>query len=345
MKIAMYPTMPAAVKRYRFERARTHMDSEAEFFDIAKCYNTGNMMYDIKTFLRQHGAEWDVIWTNNYSPEGQALVEVLMDNGAKLVADVDDWFEEVPAGNLVVDQWQGKRKRWYEGLLNMADSVTCSTKKLHDRYGGTMCMNFIDPKEWDGPRRPESDYTLIACCSGVGRAGDYALAEKALKRALEIDTVKVIFVGYMPQWATSYPTGKVVWSRWSPIDTYPKILNYIAPDIMISPMEHCAFNEAKSNLKWIESGAIKACFLGEDWGEYRRTVKDGITGVLADGHDDWGEKLEWLCLDHKKRREIALAGHEEVMKNWTWDAVGDAWRKGVLISGKVSSEARDQLCA
>jgi len=148
-----------------------------------------------------------------------------------------------------------------------------------------------------------------------------------------LPNVKALVVGIVPKGALEYPVGKVVYSRWIPVDKYGKVLNYYSPDIIVSPMLHNDFNLAKSNLKWLESGAVGACFMGERWGEYQRTVLDGVTGALADGESDRTEKLLWLCTEHDARKEIAAEGAKEIAQNWTWDAVKDAWVQGVLGDG------------
>ena len=108
------------------------------------------------------------------------------------------------------------------------------------------------------------------------------------------------------------------------------MLRWINPDIILSPMEKNDFNLAKSNLKWLESGAVGACFVGERWGEYERTVEDGVTGVLASGREEWAEKLLWLASSPQDRRIIGKNGSKMVQSHWTWPAVEKDWRAAIL---------------
>ena len=61
-----------------------------------------------------------------------------------------------------------------------------------------------------------------------------------------------------------------------------------------------------------------AAFLGEDFGEYQRTVEHGVTGLLADGDTAWRAHLEELCSDPKLRTDLIAASRKEVMANWVW---------------------------
>ena len=195
-----------------------------------------------------------------------------------------------------------------------------------------MAPNFVVPEEWDfAPRTTvKADECVILCSGSPSRAGDFLALEKPFRDALELPNVKMVFMGWFPEWALDYPAGKVVWCRWVPIDKYARVMRWIAPDIMVSPMEHNVFNVAKSNLKWLEAAMVGACFVGARWGEYSRTVKDGETGILADGLSEWRDVLTGLALDAVKRQEVAEAGRREVLCRWTWEHVGPQWRKAVL---------------
>lgn len=337
-KILIAPGSSEAVSKYRHYQPVKSMGLEYDESPFPQDFDdVPNMsVHNSMKWLGNKGKEYSLAHTSCYGNRfGSILTAAREAFGLEIVADVDDHFEEVPLGNLGHAAWYGERRRKYRTLLEEADRVTCSTPFLADRFGGVMCPNYVDFSEYAGPRRKKkaSNEVVICCPGGQGRAGDYAEIRESLKAALELPNVKVLFVGSFPEWAGEYPVGKVVWSTWLPIDLYPKMLNYLSPDIIVSPMLHNDFNLAKSNLKWLESGAVGACFVGEQWGEYQRTVLNGVTGVLADGESDWTEKLLWLCTEHEKRQEIAAEGAKEIAKNWTWEAVKDPWIQGVLGDG------------
>ena len=332
-----------AVREYRIARPARHLGIPHEIADLGKHTRAEDAKNAWHKWFVKNGTDFSLVWTNDYRNEWAAAGDAIREmNGAPIIADVDDHFRDVHTGNQARAAWFGKRKRMYNKLLEEADTVLCSTPWLADHYGGQIAPNFIDSEDWSGPRRAKKrqDEVVICCPAGVGRVGDYAELREPLKRALELPHVKILFVGVMPSWSLGYPVGKVVYSRWIPMEKYGKVLNYYAPDIIVSPMLHNDFNLAKSNLKYLESGAVQAAFMGERWGEYERTVKDNKTGVLASGEDEWTAKLLDLCTNHDKRTNIANAGAKDVAENWTWSAVKSAWEQGVLgdvaITGKLA---------
>ena len=282
-------------------------------------------------FFAARGAEWDLLITNDHTPNGQVLIEHLKDQGTRIVVDVDDHVDGLAPGNVAIDFWHPDRSKWYHEIIEMADSVTVSTPWLKEQYGGTYCPNFIVPEDWQQPpRHKRDDSVLILCAAALGRIGDYNTIEKPLRAALALPNVKVMFVAYMPEWALAYPPGKVIHSRWWSRELFPQFLRWLAPDIVVSPLEHNDFNRAKSNIKWLESAMCGATFVGERWGELLRTVNEGETGVLAESEAEWTSSLIALCQDPTRRRVLAHNARHDVRDGWMWPAVSKLWQEGIL---------------
>lgn len=286
----------------------------------------------IARWFEREGLDWDLLWTSNYAPDAQAIQQVIRSLDRPVVFELDDWFEGVPTGNAAIRHWWGQKRAWLKECLEAADRVVASTPMLADKYGGLVAPNFVDPGEWDWPHRSSkrTDECVILCNGGMGRDGDYLAKEGALRAALELPHVKVVFMNSFPEWALEYPAGKVVWVSFVPYEQYNRMVRWIAPDILMSPLEHNDFNLAKSNLKWLEAAMAGACFVGERWGEYERTVVDGVSGVLACGDEEWAGVLRELALDPDRRAAIAAEGRRVVESQWTWKAVEPMWRAAVL---------------
>jgi len=328
MSLLTIPHGSPAVRWYRYWNASKYIEHST--FDKYK--GDGALQDRFVPWLAENGLDWDIVWGGDYTDEMQAFLAAFRERDAQIVVDVDDHFEEVPPGNMSAPAWFGPKKRLYRELLLNADRVSASTPFLADKYNGIVTPNFIEPTDWEWPARPtkSDDECVILVACGTGRAGDYMERAKELEATLELPHVKFVFMGAFHQWALKYEPGRVVWCRWTPIEEYTRMLRWIAPDIIVSPMQHNNFNLAKSNLKWLEAGAVGAAFVGERWGEYDRTVDDGVTGVLAEGADEWRERLLALCQDADLRRRVAEAGQRAVYSGWTWPAVERSWRRAVL---------------
>ena len=339
------PGFSPAVRWYRFRNAAERMGvTEIDLYDDGK-FTRKNWAEDLAGYFAENGLSWDLVWTNLYTEPMQGILDALREYGAKVVVDVDDLFTAVPKGNLAHSHWHGRGRQQYTQLIKEADRVVTSTPYLADVHGAEVAYNFIEPSQWDFEARVKSDpdEVVILFSGGTGRAGDYMATAKPIKAAMDLPNTKMVFMGAFPEWALRYPAGKAIWCRWVPIELYPKMLRWIDPDIMVSPLEHNEFNLAKSNLKWLEAGAVGSAFVGERWGEYERTVEDGVTGVLAEGGQEWTDKLVWLCTNEAERAKIAKAGQAEVLRNWTWDKVGPLWERAVL--GKVAAETEFERVA
>ena len=180
MKGVILPWGGQAVRQYRFKHARDRMGLEAPMYEGSE--------YGSETagFFVEHGLDFDFVWTNAWADAATAYREILRDRGAKVIAEVDDLFEEVPVGNQVHKFWRGENKLRYKKLLTEADVRVASTPFLAERFGARYAPNFIEPKKWDFNfrHRKNPEECILLCPAGNGRAGDYFEIEEPLKRFL-----------------------------------------------------------------------------------------------------------------------------------------------------------------
>ncbi|MGC4431135.1 glycosyltransferase, partial [Streptococcus suis] len=87
-------------------------------------------------------------------------------------------------------------------------------------------------------------------------------------------------------------------------------------DINLAPLVTTTFNEAKSEIKWIEAAAVKVVTVASNLGAFEEMIQDGVTGVLADDNE-WESKLERLILEQDLRAQIAENAFEFVMNHCT----------------------------
>jgi glycosyltransferase involved in cell wall biosynthesis len=89
-------------------------------------------------------------------------------------------------------------------------------------------------------------------------------------------------------------------------------------DMNIAPLEHSIFNEAKSEIKWLEAALVKVPTVASRIGAFARMIDDGRTGILVeDNEGSWFGAMERLVRDEKERREIGEAAYDYVMANRT----------------------------
>ncbi|WP_419248027.1 rhamnan synthesis F family protein [Streptococcus equinus] len=105
----------------------------------------------------------------------------------------------------------------------------------------------------------------------------------------------------------------------------PKLISSI--DINLAPLVQSTFNEAKSEIKWLEAAAVKVPTVASKIGSFEDMIEDGIDGVLA-SETEWKEKLERLIVDKDFRIQIAENAYQSVMTNSTTSAIKKNFLEG-----------------
>ncbi|MGH2276166.1 rhamnan synthesis F family protein [Streptococcus uberis] len=98
----------------------------------------------------------------------------------------------------------------------------------------------------------------------------------------------------------------------------PKLISSI--DINLVPLVTSTFNQAKSEIKWLEAAAVKVPTVASKIGAFKDVIKDGFDGVLADD-SEWEEKLRQLIENKNFRVQIAENAYQVVMTKSTTETI------------------------
>lgn len=115
--------------------------------------------------------------------------------------------------------------------------------------------------------------------------------------------------------------------RWTlPLTQYGKHYDYC--DVCLAPIDSIdvhttdkgqiikqlnLFNEVKSELKIIEAGMKKKCLIAQDFGIYKKLLKNGETGILiSDNKDGWYKAMRKVIQEPEYREMLANNLHEYV---------------------------------
>ncbi len=89
-------------------------------------------------------------------------------------------------------------------------------------------------------------------------------------------------------------------------------------DINIAPLEiGNPFCESKSELKFFEAGIVKVPTLAAATQTFKEAIEDGVDGFVANGTQEWFEKLEKLVLDKDLRKSMGKKAHEKALERYT----------------------------
>lgn len=90
-----------------------------------------------------------------------------------------------------------------------------------------------------------------------------------------------------------------------PFADWKKLPEHIAStDINLAPLRQTVFNEAKSEIKWIEAALVKVPTIASNVGAFAEMIKHGVTGLLCHTQEEWEHSLEQLILDEALRKKI-----------------------------------------
>ena len=107
--------------------------------------------------------------------------------------------------------------------------------------------------------------------------------------------------------------------------TYPKYLQLMAAcDIAIAPLETTLFNDAKSNIKYIEASMVNLPSVCSSRAEFAGIIEHGQNGMLANDNIAWFAALEALIVDKERRERMAGLAKAAVLRRYSPDNVAES---------------------
>ncbi len=108
-----------------------------------------------------------------------------------------------------------------------------------------------------------------------------------------------------------------------PFCNYTEYLAYLAEcDISIAPLENFIFNDAKSNIKYLEASITKLASVCSPRAAFADAIEQGKTAFLADSKQQWLDAFDALIQDEQLRHNMAAAAYESVTQRYAPAAVG-----------------------
>ena len=309
-----------------------------------------------KGYVFDHGrhAEMKQLAAEGY-PMGLYQVWVLprladIGDGAavKLVKDLQK------AGNVVVwetddDYTEKTRKVLKQGVDAMVvacacDAITVSTPKLaelmsefHDKvYTLPNCVNLNHWMPFKDSRQVEG--LTIGIGGTPTHYEDWLVLLKPLQQLLaEFDNVKLVVMGYKPDYFDLLPAGRVVYFDPVAYIHYPGVVRQV--DIGLAPLELTEFNLCKSAIKVLEywssyrtypaGGLGGAAAVASKMPIYEAVVEDGYNGLLVDHSDEqaWYNAIRKLIVEPNLRRRLGIRGFRYVRNHRNIKSRAVEWRK------------------
>ena len=100
------------------------------------------------------------------------------------------------------------------------------------------------------------------------------------------------------------------------VTLFNKVLRYVSPDIIISPVQTNDFNRSKSGLKFLEAALAGAAFLCTDYPTYEIAPKGSCLKV-DNTPTQWKESLSALIEDPDLRAQLVDKARDYVLDSCT----------------------------
>jgi GT2 family glycosyltransferase len=294
---------------------------------LAQCCETMRLMFPPETgrvapdsVILQRQLEWHQI----------AFIEQLRDVSPALrVFELDDLITNLPAKSVhraAIAPDVGERLK---RALAMCDRLVVNTAPLARAYG-KLCRetvvlpNRLEKARWLGltaQRRPGGK-PRVGWAGAVGHTGDLALIAPVVEAtAREVDW---IFFGMCPDNMRRFVAE---FHTWAPLREYAAKLASLDLDLAVAPLEHNAFNEAKSNLRLLECGILGYPVLCTDILPYQGDLP---VARVANRQGAWIKAIREMVADREACREAGVALRRAVLDEWMLEDHLDEWRKAWL---------------
>lgn len=230
----------------------------------------------------------------------------------------------------------------YQSLLSSVDHIISSTRVLGEqmrRYNkGELFIikNCLDQQLLKfATNHPVSKLsnTTVTIVYGSGTSthdNDFLEASNALIKLLEKHSnVKLYIHGTLnlPESFEKLSTQVIKVPFTDTHSYYSSLSNY---DINIAPLEKSIFNDAKSNIKYLEASIFKIPTVASNAAEFKDVIINGENGLLADNDEQWLQSLEKLVLDKELRNKLGENAYHVALDEYNLNNVAQLSLKPLL---------------
>jgi len=98
---------------------------------------------------------------------------------------------------------------------------------------------------------------------------------------------------------------------------YQEYLQHLADcDINIAPLEPGQFNDAKSNIKFLEASSVKLPSVCSPREAFKTAIRHGVDGLLCETTEEWEHALASLVDDPQMRRNIGATAYSTIVARY-----------------------------
>ena len=263
--------------------------------------------------------------------QGKAWTKKILElraRGIKVIYENDDYLEGLAAMESHPNrEWFQKYGRDYEMCMAASDAMICSTEWLAEHYSKFnkhtyVCKVGIEAKRYAQFKLPERTSYNIGWAGGMGHEDTAKLWLPAIENLLdEYEDMRFISLGLpladeihdRPTQAVSLP--------WASIENFPAALTNF--DLAIGPAGKTDFFAAKSDLRWLETGALGIPLVADPF--VYKDIEHGKTGMLASTPQEAEEAIRNIVEDLNLYRKISRNVQKKIQDERSIEVMIEQW--------------------
>lgn len=172
---------------------------------------------------------------------------------------------------------------------------------------------------------------------------DFLIASKGILSALQQEPMlRLCIVGELQLSVEFQEVAEQI--RYIPPQSYACYLEILSEaDIAIAPLEPILFNDAKSNIKYLEASILKIPSVCSARQAFRKAIQDDYNGFLVDTSEEWAEKLLLLARDAKLRQLIGQRAYQNVIEYYSPESITTSQVEPIFGRAQQTAQSKEKL--
>lgn len=273
------------------------------------------------------------------------LIRGLQERGVKVVYEVDDYLHGIrKLEDHDYKSAYGKPElAQYELCMRVCDAMICSTEFIARRYRAYnkhvfVCENGLDLGRYQ-LTRPERATINIGWAGATAHAKAVQTWLPAVGQVMsEHPETTFVSIG-MPfnQALEPHFPGRTIGVPWTIVDLYPGAMTLM--DIALAPAGKSLFFRGKSDLRWLEAGALGIPLIADP--TVYSKITPGVDGFHAETPQEVYQHLTDLVLDAELRISVGAAAKDYVIERRRMRVAVERWRDVIDEIGETATAIVD----
>ena len=281
-----------------------YMDRTGIYIDITDSGVKFESLMEYDTIFVQRLHDWESFY----------LLERLKRAGKRIVYDIDDDLFSIPESNPAHKMMGRNEQMAAVECMKLADVLTTTTEVLKRRLAGVVegfspmvIPNAMEIEGW-------IPTPLVGSHDGLKRIfwqgsnthdEDWHECFEAVEHTMkQRDNVRLVIMGFLPtlvreKMNEKHFKGRIEYLGSVDPEAYFRIIKHIRAGVGLAPLLYNTFNQAKSNIKWMENSMIGMPTVASNIDTYN--FENGVEGFKCETTDEWIGSIG-ICLDNSAAR-------------------------------------------